>query len=183
MLFKAWVSKKKEKDTRIRLGMVFINRLYQLIAVTPTHQMGKMFCLTWVEPFAVRFWALGIEFAHISVLWQVTQPAGLASLSRGTVTVLYTSGKLSSTWQQTRRPPPISHLAVLFIYGGSLRYWWGFLKWLYGTYTTIQYVDAQSHIPKQNMCVETSTVNRTPIYMARAPFWKILPPGCKIAKM
>ena len=43
MLFKAWVSKKKEKDTRIRLGMVFINRLYQLIAVTPTHQMGKMF--------------------------------------------------------------------------------------------------------------------------------------------
>ena len=46
-------------------------------------------------------------------------PASLASLNRGTGAVLYGSGKLGSTWQKTRWPPPFSHLALLFIYGAS----------------------------------------------------------------
>ena len=35
-----------------------------------------------VEPFDVLFWALGIVLTHI--VHQVTQPAGLTSLNRGT---------------------------------------------------------------------------------------------------
>ena len=45
--------------------------------------------------FAVLFWALGIVLGHI--LQQVTQPAGFASLYRGTGTVLYGMGQLGST--------------------------------------------------------------------------------------
>ena len=48
-----------------------------------------------VAPFAVLFWALSIVLAHI--LQQVTQPAGLASLKRGTDTALYGRGQLGST--------------------------------------------------------------------------------------
>ena len=47
-------------------------------------QMGKVFCLYLrVEPFAALFWPLDIVLVHILAL--VTQPAGLASLSYGTV--------------------------------------------------------------------------------------------------
>ena len=46
--------------------------------------MGKVFRLYLkVEPFAALFWALGIALAHI--LQQLTQPAGLASLTHGAV--------------------------------------------------------------------------------------------------
>ena len=48
-----------------------------------------------VEPFAVLFWALVIVLVHI--LQQVTQPTGLASLIRGTGTLLYGRGQLGST--------------------------------------------------------------------------------------
>ena len=47
-----------------------------------------------VEPFAVLFWALGIVLANI--LQQVTQPAGLAYLNRGTGTVLSASVRQGS---------------------------------------------------------------------------------------
>ena len=45
-----------------------------------------------VEPFAVLSWALVIV-----LLQQVTQPTGLASLIRGTGTLLYGRGQLGST--------------------------------------------------------------------------------------
>ena len=48
-----------------------------------------------VKNFAVLFWAIGIVLAHI--LQQLTQPTGLASLNRGTGTVLYGRGQLGST--------------------------------------------------------------------------------------
>ena len=42
-----------------------------------------------IEPFAARFWVLGIVLLHM--LKQLTQPAGL-SLNSGTGTVLYGRG-------------------------------------------------------------------------------------------
>ena len=47
----------------------------------------------------------------------MTQPAGLASVNRGTGMVLYGRGQLGSTRYKTCSLPPFSHLAVLFIYG------------------------------------------------------------------
>ena len=51
------------------------------------------------------------------ILKQLTQPAGLASLDRGTGTILYSRGQLGLIWEKKCRPPPSTHLAVLFIYG------------------------------------------------------------------
>ena len=58
-------------------------------------QIGKVFMSYWrIEPFVALFWALSIVLVHI--LKQLTQPAGLASLNNGTVTVLYGRGQLGS---------------------------------------------------------------------------------------
>ena len=53
--------------------------------------MGNVSSSMRVEPFAVLFWALSIVLAHI--LQKGTQPAGLASLNRGTGTELYCQGQ------------------------------------------------------------------------------------------
>ena len=47
---------------------------------------------TVIEPFPALFWALGIVLAH--VLQKGAQPAGLASLNRGTGMILYGRGQL-----------------------------------------------------------------------------------------
>ena len=67
-----------------------------------------------IEPFAALFWALGIVLAHI--LQKVTQPAGLASLNRGTAMVLYGRGQLGSILWKTCRPPPFTILDVLYLF-------------------------------------------------------------------
>ena len=44
----------------------------------------------------------------------MTQPAGLASLNRGTGTVLYGRGHLGSIWGKKSRPNPFPFLLNLF---------------------------------------------------------------------
>ena len=58
-----------------------------------------------VKPFAVLCWALGIVLAHL--LQQVTQPAGLAFLNRGTGTEPVLYRRVSSVQLDRRRVGPL----------------------------------------------------------------------------
>ena len=76
--------------------------------------MGKVFRLTWELNLLLPclFWVIGIVLAHI--LQQVTQPAGLASLNRGTGTVLYGRGQLGSIDGRSVAPIPLPFCLYLF---------------------------------------------------------------------
>ena len=79
-------------------------------------KIGNVNCLhNRIEPFPGLFWALGIVLPHI--LQQ--QPAGLASLNRGTSTVLYTQCKAGVSWVQfygrSVAPNPFPLLLILWL--------------------------------------------------------------------
>ena len=81
-------------------------------------QIGKVFRLYLrIEPFAALFWALGNVLPHILKL--VTQPAGLASLNRGTGAVLYSvqqgSVRFNLTEEARPRLPFPLYVYLLFV--------------------------------------------------------------------
>ena len=68
-----------------------------------------------IEPFAVLFWALGIVPAN--KLKQLTHPAGLASLNRGTGMVLYSvqQGSVEFNLREEASAPSLSLILLYYL--------------------------------------------------------------------
>ena len=81
--------------------------------------MGKVFRLTWELNLLLSCFGL-TAFCAYNVTGDPARRPGIRQLRYWDSTV-YGIGKLGSTWQKTRRPPPFSHLAVLFIYAEKIR--------------------------------------------------------------
>ena len=79
------------KHSKNKLVSVFSDERYFMPLIN-NRKIGKVNHLhNRIEPFPALFWALGIVLAHILQLGD-----GLASLKRGTGTVLYGRGQLGS---------------------------------------------------------------------------------------